>query len=132
MQYKVEIKGKFYNKTKTAPGWNDRISASARHPMQGGKMEKDFVMVCANAIRKYMRRVKIEKPIKITYIFHEPDRKRDLGNIAYIDKPFEDALQLVKVIPNDNQNYIREIHFILGETDKKNPGIEIYIEEIDQ
>ena len=100
MEYKLEIKGKFYNKTKTAPGWNDRISASARHPMQGGKMEKDFVMVCANAIRRSMRRVKIEKPIRITYIFHEPDRKRDLGNIGYIDKPFEDALQLVKVIPS--------------------------------
>lgn len=130
MEYKIVIKGVFFNKTKTAPGWNDRISASARHPLQGAKMEKDFVMICSNAIRKNLKRLKIENPVKITYVFYEPDKKRDLGNIAFIDKPFEDALQLTNVLPNDNQNYVKELHFVLGDTDKINPRIEILIEEI--
>lgn len=131
MIYKVEIRGKFFNKTRNAPGWNDRLAASARHPMQGGKMEKDFVMVCANAIRHCLKKTKITKPIRITYIFHESDKKRDLGNICYLDKPYEDALQLCKVLENDNQNWVRELHFILGEISKNNPYVEIYMEEIE-
>lgn len=129
MIYKVEIRGKHYGKNRTAPGWNDRLSASARHPLQGAKMEKDFVMICANAIRLQLKRVKIEKPVKITYVFHEADRKRDLGNIGYISKTFEDALQVTKVLPNDNQRYVREQHFILGDLNKQNPFIEVFIEE---
>jgi Holliday junction resolvase RusA-like endonuclease len=130
MTYKVVIKGKFHG-NHTAPGWNDRISASATHPKAGGRMEKDFVMVCANHIRTQLKRAKIEKPIRITYVFHESDKRRDLGNISYIDKPFEDALQICKVLENDNQTWVKELHFILGETDKLNPQIEITIEEID-
>lgn len=131
MIYKVEIVGKFYNKTRNAPGWNDRISATGRHYQQGGSMEREYLMVCANAIRHSLKKTKITKPIKITYIFHEADRKRDLGNIAFIDKPFEDALQRTNVLPNDNQNYVRELHFILGEMDKNNPHIEVFLEEIE-
>lgn len=130
MQYKIVIKGKLYG-NHTAPGWNDRISASGRHPIVGSKMEKDFVMICANAIRTQLKRARIEKPIKITYLFFESDKRRDLGNIAYIDKPFEDALQVCKILENDNQTWVKELHFRLGKTDKENPRIEIYIEEID-
>lgn len=131
MIYKVEIRGKHYGKNRTAPGWNDRLSASARHPLQGAKMEKDFVMICANAIRLQLRRVHIEKPVKITYVFHESDRKRDVGNCAYIDKPFSDALQITNVLKNDNQNYVKEVHFILGDLNKQNPFIEVFIEELE-
>lgn len=131
MVYYVKIVGKHYGKNRTAPGWNDRLSASARHPLQGAKMEKDFVMICANAIRLQLKRVKIEKPVKITYIFHEADRKRDLGNIGYIAKTFEDGLQVTKVLPNDNQRYVREQHFILGDLNKQNPFIEVFIEELE-
>lgn len=129
MTYIIEIKGKYHGEH-TAPGWNDRLSASNRHYRAGAALEKDFVMVCVSQIRAQMKRAKIEKPIRITYVFHESDKRRDLGNIAYIDKPFEDALQVCKALENDNQTWVKELHFILGETDKNNPRITIYIEEI--
>jgi len=93
-------------------------------------MERDFVMICSNAIRYQLRKAKVEKPIRITYTFYEADGRRDLGNISFIDKPFEDALQVCKVLQNDNQTWVKELHFILGGTDKKNPRILIEIEEI--
>ena len=130
MTFLVTIKGKYHG-NHTAPGWNDRISASAKHPRAGGRMESDFVMVCSNHIRYQLKKARIEKPIRITYIFHESDKRRDLGNIAYIDKPFEDALQVCKVLENDNQTWVKELHFILGKEDKAEPNIEIYIEEIE-
>jgi hypothetical protein len=55
--------------------------------------------------------------------------RRDLGNIAFIDKPFCDALQQCKVLANDNRQYIKKLTFIDGEIDKENPRIEIYIED---
>jgi len=131
MIYKVRIDACYYGKTRNAPGWNDRLAATGRHYQQGGKMERDFLMICANAIRHSLKRTKITKPIKLTYVFHESDRKRDLGNIGYIDKPFSDALQKTGVLPNDNQNYVREIHFILGEISKQKPFIDIFIEELE-
>lgn len=131
MKYIVEIKGTYYGKNRTAPGWNDRIAASARNPHAGGKVEKDFLMVCANAIRWQLRKAKVVRPVRITYTFYEADERRDLGNIAFIDKPFEDALQLCKVLENDNQTWVRELHFLLGKTDKKNPRIVVEIEEIE-
>jgi Holliday junction resolvase RusA-like endonuclease len=131
MKYIVEIKGTYYGKDRTAPGWNDRIAASARHFREGGKMEHDFVMVCVNAIRSQLRKVKVQNAVRITYTFYETDERRDLGNIAFIDKPFEDALQLCKVLENDNQVWVRELHFIIGKTDKKNPRILVEIEEIE-
>ena len=129
---KVVIKGIFYGKNRTCPGWNDRISASARHPQAGAKMEREFVDVCGWEIRKQLKGVKIEKPIRITYTFHEADRRRDVGNIAFVDKPFCDALQRVGILPNDNQEYVRELHFVLGAIDKNNPRIEIEIEVLDE
>ena len=130
MTYKVVLRGRFYG-NHTAPGWNDRIASSARHPMQGGKMERDFVMVCADAIRRQLKGVTIHTPVHITYIFYESDKRRDLGNIDYIDKPFSDALQKCGFIPNDGQNEIQKLTFCLGGVDKDNPRIEVFISEFE-
>ena len=129
MTYKVILQGRFHG-NHTAPGWNDRLAASSRHPLQGGKMERDFVMVCANAIRMQLKGVKLNVPIAIRYVFHESDKRRDLGNIAYLDKPFCDALQKCGLLPNDGQNEIKKVSFELGDTDKVAPRVEIYIEEL--
>lgn len=128
MTYKVVIQGKNYN-NHPAPGWNDRISASARHFQQGGKMERDFLWVCIEAIRRQLKGVVLKPYVYITYVFFETDMRRDLGNIAFIDKPFCDALQQCKVLANDNRQYIKKLTFIDGEIDKENPRIEIYIED---
>ena len=131
MKYKVVLQGVFYGQKRTAPGWNDKLSANNRHYQQGAKMERDMIIVCSNAIRRQLRGLKIDKPISISYTYFEADRKRDIGNICYIDKPFEDALQKCGIIPNDNQNYVRELHHYIGGIDKGNPRIEIELEELD-
>lgn len=132
MEYKVVIQGCFYGKNRTFPDMNNMLAAHNRHYQEGAKMKRDYQMICTYAIRKYLRGVKIEKPIRITYTFHEVDRRRDLGNLGgFTDKCFEDALQVCKVIENDNQKFVKEIHFLLGEPDKANPRIEVKMEEIE-
>ena len=117
---------------KTLPGMNDYIAACNRHYQQGATMKKQMQMICCDAIRRQIRGIKLCPPIKITYTYFEPDRKRDLGNIAACcDKFFCDALQVCGVIDNDNQKWIQGIEHRLGETDKNNPRIEIELEELD-
>lgn len=131
MKYKVVLQGVFYGQKRTAPGWNDKLSANNRHYQQGAKMERDMIIVCSNAIRRQLRGLKIDKPISISYTFHEVDSRRDVGNLAYISKPFEDALQKCGVLENDNPKWLREQHFYIGDIDRNNPRIEIEISEVE-
>lgn len=130
-KYRVVIKGVFYGKNRTMPDWNNALAATGKHYQQGAKMKRDMQVVCVDAIRRQLRNLKLKNPIRITYIFFEADRRRDLGNITYADKVFEDALQVCGVLPNDNQEWVRELTFTMGNTDKQNPRIEIIIEELE-
>ena len=130
MKWKMTIKGVHWGSNRVAPDWNDKLAAHNHHYQRGAKVERDFILVCVNFIRLYLRGVQIEKPVRITYTHYEADMRRDLGNIAFIDKPFCDALQKAKVLPNDNLAYIRSIRHEFGGVDKLNPRIEIEIEEL--
>ena len=130
MEYKMIIKGAHWGKNRVAPGWNDKLAEHNRHYQRGAKVEKDMITVCLNFIRLQMRGVKIDNPIAITYTHYEADLRRDLGNIGFVDKPFEDALQIAGIIRNDNLSCVQEIHHIFGGVDKLNPRIEIIIKEL--
>lgn len=47
------------------------------------------------------------KPIRIHFLWHEKNQKRDLDNIAFAKKFILDAMQEVGIIPNDNPRYIK-------------------------
>lgn len=130
MEWKLTIKGIHWGSNRVAPDWNDKLAAHNRHYQKGAKIERDFILVCVNFIRLNLRGCKITNPVRITYTHYEADMRRDLGNIAFIDKPFCDALQKAGVLPNDNLAYIRSIHHEFGGIDKANPRIEILIEEL--
>ena len=130
MNYIVVIEGQYWSRNKTFPGWNDVLSAYGRKPQIGNRTKQEMQMFCVNAIRRQLN-VVIDKPIKLTYTFYEPDRKRDLGNLLFVDKIFEDAMQVCGVIKNDNQNFVKGIVANEVIIDKSNPRVEIEIEEIE-
>ena len=83
-----------------------------------------------NAIRLNLKRTHINNPVRIKYTFYEPNRKRDLDNIAGVAHKFiQDALVKCKVLDNDGWNNIVgfEDHFFI---DKHNPRIEVVLEEV--
>lgn len=130
MVYEVVIEGNFWGRNKTFPGWNDLLAQYGRKPQIGNRTKQEMQMMCVNAIRRQLNLV-IDKPIKITYTFYEPDRKRDLGNLLFVDKIFEDALQVCGVIKNDNQNFVKGITANEVQIDKDNPRVVVEIEEIE-
>lgn len=131
MEHKVVIKGLYYGKKRTFPALNEYIHECARHPQAGAKFKRDYQYIAQNAIRTQLPRLTIDKPIIIHYRFYEADRCRDKGNIfSFADKVFEDALQACNVIPNDGWDQINNFthEFFV---DKKNPRIEIVLEEVE-
>lgn len=86
--------------------------------------------ICARAIRKYMRGVKIDKPIQCTYWIYAQDKRHDRTNLYDCDKSFLDALQQVGVIKNDSWDLVYDSIFHTT-LDRNNPRVEVEVEVID-
>ena len=125
MQYRFVIKGKL-------PGLNEYLKAErsfCRGHSCGNDMKQGYQMFISNAIRASLKRQAIKPPVMIHYSFYEPDRRRDLDNIAAVAHKFiQDALVKCRVIENDWWQYIKgfsdEFH-----VDKHNPRIEVTLIE---
>lgn len=71
--------------------------------------------------------------IKLTYTLYPGSaREVDVANVCSIqDKFFCDALVEAKKLPDDNYKFLPTTQFQFGEIDRKNPRVEVEIEEID-
>lgn len=125
MEYKFVIEGKL-------PGLNDYLKAersfSNKHSC-GNDMKQKKQKLISDAIRTQLKRLKIKSPVYINYKFYEPDRRRDLDNIAGVAHKFiQDSLVKCGVLENDGWNNIvgfSDNFFI----DRHNPRIEVTITE---
>ena len=78
-----------------------------------------------------MAKVKIEKLIAIHYMIYAKDRKHDRQNLgSCLDKCFCDALQTMKILPNDAWDWVVNLSFDYA-LDRENPRAEITITELD-
>lgn len=81
---------------------------------------------------KMLRGITMSTPIKLTFVHYYPDlRQRDRANACCIhEKFFCDAMTEARCIPDDNDKYIIETVYRSGGLDKKNPRMEIIVEEV--
>jgi Holliday junction resolvase RusA-like endonuclease len=121
------------------PDLNDYLQAervSRRTPngkffTRGAEMKKKWQQYIITFIRKDLKRLKITKPVIIHYHYYEPNARRDLGNIHAVAQKFiEDALQITKVLANDNQKCVRGFTADF-DIDKDEPRIVVEIEEME-
>lgn len=132
MKYKFTINGRL-------PDLNDYLQAervSRRTPngklfTRGAEMKKKWQKYIIVFIRKDLKGVKITKPVIIHYHYYEPNARRDYGNIHAVAQKFvEDALQITKVLVNDNQKYVKGFTADF-DIDVDEPRIEVEIEEVE-
>ena len=74
------------------------------------------------------------RPVKlyysVLYVYYYKNVVSDLPNAgALASKFFNDTLQTLKLVPNDNVKYLLAEHYLVGGQDKLNPRIEIHIKE---
>ena len=114
------------------PSLNEYLAACNRNHMAGAKMKKDTTSDIGWCIRSDLKRWHTDNPLILHYVIYEPNTKRDHDNVfAMTSKCVQDALQECGVIPNDGwKNVLNFTHdFYL---DRKNPRIEVYLEEIEE
>ncbi len=108
-------------------GLNEYISAinSSRH--KGNKLKKDNQGIIAWFVRKLKP---IKKPCKLIFRWYEPNARRDIDNVASGKKFILDCLVIKKILPNDNQKWVKGFsdEFFI---DSKNPRIEVEIYEFE-
>ena len=122
MTYKLVINGKL-------SGLNDYIDACRRNRYVGADLKKREQIHCVWHIMQQLPK-EIHTPIRLTFRWGEPDMKRDLDNICFAKKFIIDALVESGRIKNDGWRDVKGFtdEFFI---DKKNPRIEVTIEELE-
>jgi len=127
MIHKFIIKGSYFSENKTFPLLNDYLNMGFR---ERAKAKRDYQTIAVNAIRLQLKRLEIKNAVNIHFHYFEPDEKRDLDNVAGTShKIIIDALVKCKVIIDDRQLYVKGMSDQIF-VDRKNPRIEVFIEEI--
>ena len=123
--YMLIINGKLNN-------LNDYITACRTNPYKGANVKAHNENIVKACIYEQLGRLRIKNPVYMRYRWFEPDRRRDLDNISSFGrKVIQDALVEAHVLQNDGWKEItgfRDDFYI----DKKNPRIEVDIEEIEK
>jgi len=129
---KVTIRGEYFG-NRTMPSLNDYLNEVGRNPKAGSKFKHDYSKPMISAIRRCLRGWKVtHPPIILHYKYYElkKGKRRDITNIhCLVAKFFEDVLQEVGVIENDNPDWIIGFTADFEWLDKGEPYIEIIFEE---
>lgn len=93
------------------------------------KQEKIVKAAVTHGLRAPLKPFK--RPVVIHYLWVEPNKKRDKDNIAFAHKFIQDALVSVGMLKGDGWAYVEGFTDSFS-VDKKNPRIEITIQEVEQ
>lgn len=111
------------------PGMNEIIAAGNAHRMVGAKMKKDWTKLASDCIMVFKVPVFIP-PLKVKFLWIEPDMRRDLDNICAGAKFIMDAMVEMGRIPKDSQRYVKHLYHDFA-VDKVNPRVQIEIIEME-
>ena len=118
--YKFQIQGRL-------PSLNELIDAERTHRQKGANLKKQTEKYVRLFIRQQIQGVRPKAPVMIHYHFYEPNRKRDLDNIAgFAHKIIQDSLVKEGILKNDGWDFIEGFtdEFYI---DTRNPRIEVVI-----
>lgn len=111
------------------PGLNELIDAERRHRQAGAKLKRDAERIVRMYIRQQVRGYKPKTPVTLYYYYYEPNRRRDLDNIAgFAHKVIQDSLVKEGILANDGWEHIKGF-FDSFSVDKQFPRIEVEIVE---
>lgn len=105
------------------PSLNEYVSANRSNKFMGAKMKKDY----QSQIGWFLKRLTpVKKPVIIHFQWVEPNKKRDLDNIAFGKKFILDSLVEQGILENDDHTHVR------GFTDSFSYGGEKIIVELEE
>ena len=115
MQWTFVIEGRL-------PSANEFINAGYKNRFFANNMKAQAEKKIAEAIEKYGR-PHFEKPVKIGFVWFEPNARKDCDNVAFAKKFVQDALVRSGVLDDDSRKHVAGY---IGEefpVDKDNPRV---------
>ena len=107
------------------PSLNDYIAAERRNRHIAAKMKRDETKRVAD-IAANLDMPTFEKPVHVYFSWVEPNRRRDIDNIAFAHKFILDGLVDAGVLKGDSQKYVTG--FVdRFRVDKDNPHVSVLI-----
>lgn len=85
------------------PSLNDYVRACRTNRYAGAKMKHDYQEQIAVFIRRLER---FEYPVKISFLWIEANKRRDLDNVAFAKKFILDALVDEGKLKDDNRRFV--------------------------
>ena len=110
----------------TLPGLNDYIDACRASKYGAAQMKKRVQTDIEWCILKQLKNVRITQPVILLFRWIEPNRRRDIDNIAFAKKFIIDALVEMKVLMNDGWKHVEGFADSF-DVDSDNPRVEITI-----
>ena len=111
------------------PSLNEYIKECRGNKYSANLMKKRVEKAIIFAIREAnLQKVINNHPIRLSVVWYEENRKRDIDNICFAVKFIQDALVSAGILENDNQKWIVGLsHEVF--IDKDNPRIEVELIE---
>ena len=123
VRYRLVIRG-------TLPNLNDYIAAERRNKHIAAAMKRQTEHVVMMYAKSQLRGMRFSGPVRMAYAWYEPNRRRDKDNVSSFGrKCIQDALVRAGILENDGWKEIDSFSDSFH-VDKKNPRIEVEIEEI--
>ena len=131
MKYRVVINNWTSGLNELLAGQEKRYDPRTRRMrVYNTEKTKNERLICRCLKEQGLSGIKLTKPIAIHYMIYAKDKRHDRGNLfSALDKCFCDALQTMKILPNDAWDWVIKISFD-SEVDRQNPRAEITITEL--
>lgn len=112
------------------PTLNEYTKATRGNLYASAAMKKNAERIIMMEAISQLRGWKTDKPVFLVFRWVERDKRRDHDNVAFAKKFVQDALVKAGVIPGDGWKHVTGF-LDLFEIDKKNPGVEVCIVEVE-
>lgn len=112
------------------PSLNDYVNKCRTHNKAGASMKKAIEdeicwLIAAQGVKK------VRKPCKVHIKWEEKDKRRDIDNVISSCKFLLDSLVRMKVLPDDNQEWVKQIIPTVETSKCKKYKVIIELEEIE-
>lgn len=107
------------------PCMNDLIAANRLNKYAGAGVKKKTQRQIILILRPQVKERKFTEKVNIHIEYYEKDMRRDEDNVMSAAKFILDAMQDIKLIPNDSRKYVHLTQEVF--TDRENPRIEIEV-----
>ena len=112
----------------TLPNLNQYITQLNINKFRGSKLKRDTESYIAAHIKHQLKGVRCVGPVTVEFNWYEPDKKRDIDNVAFAKKFIFDALVTCGVLANDGWACVSGFSDSFA-VDRDNPRVEVVLHE---